>query len=65
MIALKFNKRVEYTNLREGQVVVCTEPSFFCDGTKHKVGQKIVVDKTNEAYFSIFLNQGYKLVNAN
>lgn len=65
MIIISFNKKVEYPDLKEGQVVKCTIPTFFCDGTFHKIGQKIVLDKSNKAYFSIFLNQGYELINAN
>ena len=64
MITISFNKKVEYPDLKEGQVVKCTIPTFFCDGTFHKIGRKIVLDKSNLAYFSIFLNQGYKLLNA-
>ena len=57
MIVLKFNQRVEYPNLKEAQVVVCTEPSFFCDGSNYKVGDKFVV---NKSYFNIFLNKSYE-----
>jgi len=63
MIVINFKEEAEYPNLKEGQVVVCTQPSFFCDGTKHTIGQRFVVSKKDSAYFSIFLGQGYELYN--
>lgn len=63
MITVNFKQKVVYPKLKENQVILCTNTITFCDGTKHKTGQKFVVEKVNQSYFNIFLNQSYKVLN--
>lgn len=45
-----------------GKQVRCVIPTNFIDGTKHKIGDLITVTEETNAYYSLFLNNGYRLV---
>jgi uncharacterized protein YtpQ (UPF0354 family) len=45
-----------------GKQVRCVIPTSFTDGTKHKIGDLITVTEETNAYYNLFLGQGYRLV---
>jgi hypothetical protein len=49
------------TNL-VGKQVRCVIPTSFTDGTKHSIDDLITVTEETNAYYSLFLNKGYRLV---
>ena len=45
-----------------GKTVRCTSLTEFSDNTKHEVGSLHTVTKETEAYYKMFLKNGYRLI---